>query len=379
MRAATIFRLILPLVGLFLCGIELQSQTQTGRPRIGVALYGGLGASAASAIGFLQALDERNIPVDFISGSGSATLVAALYATGHTPEEMKKAFEELNGAYADTFLNKSSLESPYYPPDYKIQRFLAQKFGKFDLSVSGRASPVSLVTLGMDLSSGELVQPRLKTAEAVRLSFGSPIFLQPVQIADKILIGEASGQIVALRKAGADIVIAYSDSNFDLKERLAHATSVKDVVTQSALAAHERSALLEDLKQAWAVIFAKGHGYDLPSLIKEGYESVQENLPRLMAVSLAMDEAAQRRNALKAYKDQALALSGLKIDSIDVKGNKFLDTSSILSILNLKTNDPFDLDVVLSSLDKLYATGYLTRCSFTFERSGKTSFELSWT
>ncbi|MGI4829434.1 MAG: patatin-like phospholipase family protein [Janthinobacterium lividum] len=58
------------------------------RPVIGVALGGGA-AVALSEVGTLQWLDEHRIPVDVIAGTSMGSILAALYSTGKTPEEMK--------------------------------------------------------------------------------------------------------------------------------------------------------------------------------------------------------------------------------------------------------------------------------------------------
>ena len=58
------------------------------RKVIGLALGGG-GALALSEIGVLQWFEEHHIPVDEIAGTSMGSIVAALYATGHTPDEME--------------------------------------------------------------------------------------------------------------------------------------------------------------------------------------------------------------------------------------------------------------------------------------------------
>ena len=60
----------------------------TKRPVIGVALGGGA-AIALSEVGTLQWLDEHRIPVDVIAGTSMGSILAALYSTGKTPEQMK--------------------------------------------------------------------------------------------------------------------------------------------------------------------------------------------------------------------------------------------------------------------------------------------------
>jgi NTE family protein len=63
------------------------------RPVIGLALGGG-GAVAMSEIGVLQWFEEHHIPVDVIAGTSMGSILAALYSTGHTPEQMKKIMTE---------------------------------------------------------------------------------------------------------------------------------------------------------------------------------------------------------------------------------------------------------------------------------------------
>ncbi len=64
-----------------------------GRPVIGLALGGG-GAEAMSEIGLLQWFEEHRIPVDVIAGTSMGSIIAALYSTGHTPQQMKDIMSE---------------------------------------------------------------------------------------------------------------------------------------------------------------------------------------------------------------------------------------------------------------------------------------------
>jgi NTE family protein len=63
------------------------------RPVIGLALGGG-GAQAMSEVGVLQWIEEHHIPVDVIAGTSMGSIIAALYATGHTPDQMKHIMTE---------------------------------------------------------------------------------------------------------------------------------------------------------------------------------------------------------------------------------------------------------------------------------------------
>ena len=55
--------------------------------RVGLVLSGG-GAAGLSHIGVLKALEERKIPIHYITGTSAGALVGALYACGYSPDEI---------------------------------------------------------------------------------------------------------------------------------------------------------------------------------------------------------------------------------------------------------------------------------------------------
>jgi NTE family protein len=69
----------------FLCGVSLQFHSQQ---KIGLVLSGG-GATGLVHIGVLKALEENNIPIDYICGTSAGALVGSMYACGWTPKEME--------------------------------------------------------------------------------------------------------------------------------------------------------------------------------------------------------------------------------------------------------------------------------------------------
>ncbi len=64
------------------------SHSLLSQKKIGVVLSGG-GAKAFAHIGVLKALEENNIPVDYIVGTSSGGLIGALYASGYSPKEIE--------------------------------------------------------------------------------------------------------------------------------------------------------------------------------------------------------------------------------------------------------------------------------------------------
>jgi len=68
--------------------LPLYSQEQ----KVGVVLSGG-GAKGLSHIGVLKALEENNIPIDYICGTSMGSIIGGLYASGYSPDEMIEMFK----------------------------------------------------------------------------------------------------------------------------------------------------------------------------------------------------------------------------------------------------------------------------------------------
>lgn len=60
---------------------------------LGLSLSGG-GIKGAAHIGVLKALEEENIKINYISGTSSGSIVAALYAIGYKPDEIIEIFKK---------------------------------------------------------------------------------------------------------------------------------------------------------------------------------------------------------------------------------------------------------------------------------------------
>lgn len=57
--------------------------------KTGLVMSGG-GARGLAHIGVIKALEENNIPIDYVAGTSMGAIVASLYAMGYSPEEMEE-------------------------------------------------------------------------------------------------------------------------------------------------------------------------------------------------------------------------------------------------------------------------------------------------
>ena len=67
--------------------ILIITTTHTYAQSVGLVMSGG-GAKGIAHIGVIKALEENEIPIDYVTGTSMGAIVGALYAMGYTPEEM---------------------------------------------------------------------------------------------------------------------------------------------------------------------------------------------------------------------------------------------------------------------------------------------------
>ncbi len=79
-------RIKLPLIMLFLL-----IPAFVAAQKVGLVLSGG-GAKGLYHIGVIKALEENNIPIDYITGTSMGSIIGGLYAIGYTPDQMAEEF-----------------------------------------------------------------------------------------------------------------------------------------------------------------------------------------------------------------------------------------------------------------------------------------------
>ena len=182
--------------------------------KVGLVLSGG-GAKGLAHIGVLKALEENNIPVDYIAGTSMGGIVGSLYAAGYSPEEIEYIalstdFQDwVSGKYDSDysyFFQKKALNPSFIsaklqidtgfqvkfrsnlindvPLNFALIEVLAQASANakdnFDnLFIPFRCIVSDIFSQKMiPLKSGNLV-------EAVRGTFTVPLVYRPIKVDDK--------------------------------------------------------------------------------------------------------------------------------------------------------------------------------------------------
>ncbi len=83
---------LITILMLLIVSIECLCQDKQQVETIGLVLSGG-GAKGLSHIGVIKALEENNIPIDYVAGTSIGSIVGALYSIGLTTDEMVYMFK----------------------------------------------------------------------------------------------------------------------------------------------------------------------------------------------------------------------------------------------------------------------------------------------
>lgn len=84
--------------------------------KVGLVLSGG-GAKGAAHIGVIKALEENNIPIDYVTGTSIGSIIGSLYAMGYTPDEMLELLLSKEFSYWQTGLVQDDYIYYFKKPD----------------------------------------------------------------------------------------------------------------------------------------------------------------------------------------------------------------------------------------------------------------------
>lgn len=197
---------------LMACSLPMSSFSQ----RVGVVLSGG-GATGLAHIGVLMAIEEAEIPIDYIAGTSAGALVGSMYACGYSPEEIKAYIlsdkflkmssgdiesedhfllrrKDDNASMLDVPFSKDSIFQSFLPTNFITPSLLDYEMFNF-LGVTGAAVNENFDSLfvpfrcvASDVSKKEsVVFSEGKLNAAVRASMTYPFYVNPIRIDGTLL------------------------------------------------------------------------------------------------------------------------------------------------------------------------------------------------
>lgn len=185
---------------------------------VGLVLSGG-GCKGIAHIGFIQALEESEIPIDYVTGTSMGAIVGSLYSIGYSPAEMMQLIT--SEGFAEWSTGRISDRDRYlYATPAERPDWVSVNFAPSDSEMISGLLPTRLINpLPMSFAFMELYAPatgasrgdfnRLmvpfrcvasdiyrhkavvfshgQLADAVRASMSFPLVFQPIMVGDTLL------------------------------------------------------------------------------------------------------------------------------------------------------------------------------------------------
>jgi NTE family protein len=184
------------------------------RPKIGLVLGSG-GARGLAHIGVIKALEENNVPIDFIAGSSIGSFIGSCYAKNKNIKEIEKDVLS-NSRFKMTKLMMDVTFAGGLIKGQRLESFIREKLdeNKFsDLQI-----PLSVVVTNFQTGKAEIFNTG-DVSSTVRASMSIPFMFKPVKIGDNYYVDGGLSQPVPVdvaRLMGADLVIAVNLDSFYL-------------------------------------------------------------------------------------------------------------------------------------------------------------------
>ncbi len=179
---------------------------RTAGVAVGLALGGG-GARGLAHIGVLEVFEKEDIPIDLVGGTSIGSIVAAMYANGHTPAEMKNLCQT-------HIVDRKPLNDYTFPRTAilrgrKAERIMRDIYG----DVLIEELPIPYFSVGADLITGrEVILDQGPLWESVRASMSLPGVLPPFRYRDEFALvdGGVANNVPGdvLKHRGAEFCIA---------------------------------------------------------------------------------------------------------------------------------------------------------------------------
>lgn len=333
--------------------------------KVGVVLSGG-GASGMAHIGVLKALEEENIPIDYITGTSMGALVGALYASGVTPDEMVAYFSSdrfkqmVTGNIEDKYVNS-------FKRNDNNGSWITLKFSKYDVIKStlptNLLSPVSLDLELLEYLSGpsaaanynfdslmipfrcvasdieskeEFVFDGGSLTQAVRASIAYPLFLKPLKLDGRLLFDGGlynNFPVNQMNKAfQPDYIIgSLVASKLEKPNEDDVISQIRNMVIrkQDFTLTNEKGIVIEpDAKQVGVFEFK-----DIEGLVQEGYSSTKEQIGQIKKNVNRTREKGELSAMRKEFSKQ---IPAFEVDQIKVQGLNKKQSNYVLRVLNEK-------------------------------------------
>lgn len=127
------------------------SEIRIHEQKIAVVLSGG-GAKGVAHVGVLRALEENDVPIDYIAGTSMGAIVGGLYAAGYSPDEIEEIITSDEFLQASMGRMDNKYDFPFYlnepAPDWFTFKLRPDQFIRFQ-DVIRENIPTNMISPGV--------------------------------------------------------------------------------------------------------------------------------------------------------------------------------------------------------------------------------------
>jgi NTE family protein len=340
--------------------------------KVALVLSGG-GAKATAHIGVLKALEENNIPVDYIIGNSMGALIAGLYASGYSPEEIEAVLTQ-PGIYdfrkGDTKRNMYFFQQPeanasmlnmpfsfhkglelklpinFYNVtdlDYLIMEYFACPAASCNYNFDSLMIPFRCVATDID-SSKLIIFRNGDLAMAVRSSLTFPFFIKPIKVDEKLLF---DGGIynnfpvdVAIREFDPDFIIgSQAVTNYSPPDEDDVVSQLQNMLMKKAdFSLDSTKGVLIKIKSGGENIFQFSK---VPQYIDSGYVATLRNIPELKKRIKERSDSTvlhEKRSRVLADKHRML-IGDVHVNGVNPKQSQYFRKSIQLKEENSESKE----------------------------------------
>ncbi|MFI3295028.1 MAG: patatin-like phospholipase family protein [Rikenellaceae bacterium] len=379
-------KLFIILLTTLLCSI-VESSAQ----KVGVVFSGG-GAKGLYHVGILKALEEQNIPIDYISGASMGAIVGAMYSSGYSPDEMLQFFATDS---VQTWL-KGELpqEYAYYFKKYEpTPEMVSVNINPGKTSLQTLQLPVNLISpYRIDLALMEMLQPSSWAAHEQFDSLMVPFRCVASDVFNKKLISFSSGSLPFAVRASMTIPFAFKPLIYDtvllydggvynnFPWQVLQEDFQPDIIIGGNCSGNNSNPSQEDLMGQITVMIMDTTDYALPGeedlmvhrrfpevgtleynkavyVMTLGYEDAMKMMPQIkerISRRVSQREIHAKREAFKSRTQP------LVFESIEIMGLNDSQKDYVLRQLGLTTNQTFDIDYFERKYMRILATGHFS-------------------
>lgn len=373
--------------------------------KVGLVLSGG-GATGMAHIGVLKALEENEIPIDYITGTSAGALVGSLYASGYSPEEIEAyvlsedfllmskgdqkkeqlfllrqkevTAEMIDFSFKQDSIFRKSLPTNFVSSSY-IDFEMMSNLGVVAESVHNDFDSlfVPFRCVASDIAKNEsVVFKDGKLNAAVRASMTFPFYLRPITVDDKLLFdGGLYNNFpadVMYQDFNPDYIIG-SNVSYNAKE-----PEDDDLIGQVTNMLMRYSSFELPCQQGFIIVPETSIGTfnfeDVKTAIDDGYRTTIaqiDSLKQFITKRVSKEELAQKR---AAFKKQLIPLQVSSITThVSSKGLSYSERA----MFKKRKNEVLEFDELSKRYFRLYSAEQIDFMMPTLDLMKDSSYNLN--